>query len=92
MGGIGKFQFTWHFFRSVLTNWYLLASGVCMTVATILWLYILKHFEFSMAYPITSICYIFGMLAAMFVFHETIPITRWLGVILIMGGVLLIAK
>jgi len=92
MGSIGKFQFTWDFFRGVLTNWYLLASGVCMTAATILWLYILKHFEFSMAYPITSISYIFGMLAAMFIFHETIPMTRWLGVVFIMVGVMLIAK
>ena len=92
MNNMGKFRFSLDFFLEALTNWYLLASGICMTIAMFLWLYILKHFEFSIAYSITSISYIFGMFAAMFVFHETIPITRWLGVILIVGGVMLIAK
>jgi len=92
MGGIGKFQFAWEFFRSVLTNWYLLASGICMTAATVLWMYILKHFEFSVAYPITGLSYVFGMLAAILVFHEAVPLIRWLGVLLIMGGVALIVK
>ena len=91
-GSIGKFQFAWEFFRSILTNWYLLASGICMITATVLWMYILKHFEFSVAYPITGLSYVFGMLAAMFIFHEAIPMTRWIGVALIVGGVMLIAK
>ena len=92
MGSIGKFQFAWDFFRSLLTNWCLLASGICMTAATVLWMYILKHFEFSVAYPITGLSYIFGMLVAILVFHETVPFTRWLGVLLIIGGVALIVK
>jgi undecaprenyl phosphate-alpha-L-ara4N flippase subunit ArnE len=89
---IDKLSLTWAFFRSLLTTWSLLASGLCMVVGTALWLYILKHFDFSIAYPITSISYIFGMLAAIFIFHETVPTTRWIGVALIMGGVLLAAK
>jgi undecaprenyl phosphate-alpha-L-ara4N flippase subunit ArnE len=32
------------------------------------------------------------MLAAVFIFHESIPLTRWLGVLLIMGGCVLIAR
>jgi undecaprenyl phosphate-alpha-L-ara4N flippase subunit ArnE len=39
-----------------------------------------------------SISYLFGLLAAIFVFHESIPLTRWIGVLLIMGGVLLVTK
>jgi undecaprenyl phosphate-alpha-L-ara4N flippase subunit ArnE len=88
----GEFSFTWGFFRDQLTNWWLLASGGCMVVATVLWLYIVKHFAFSMVYPMISISYIFGMLAAIYIFHEVVPPARWLGVLLIMGGVILIAK
>lgn len=88
----GKFGLTWAFFYSLATTWNLLAAGGCMVVGVILWLYILKHFEFSIAYPITSISYIFGMLAAVFIFHEAVPLTRWIGVALIMGGVFLAAK
>ena len=89
---IEKFQWTGAFFSKLLINWWLLASGICLVTATILWGYILKHFDFSIAYPITAFAYIFGMLAAMFIFHETIPLTRWIGVALIIVGVVLLVQ
>jgi undecaprenyl phosphate-alpha-L-ara4N flippase subunit ArnE len=92
MNRIDRFSFTLMFFREQLTNWWLLASGISMLVATFLWLYIIKHFDFSIAYSMTSISYLFGMLAAVYIFHETVPFTRWMGLLLVMGGVFLIAK
>jgi undecaprenyl phosphate-alpha-L-ara4N flippase subunit ArnE len=89
---ITKFQFSWTYFTDILTNWWLLASGICLISATVLWGYILKHFEFSVAYPITAFAYVFGVLAAIFIFHETVPATRWLGIGCIILGVILIAK
>jgi drug/metabolite transporter (DMT)-like permease len=87
-----SFSFTWRYFGALLTNWYLLATGICMGIATVLWFYILKHFELSKAYPMISISYVFGMLAAIYIFHETVPITRWIGVFCIIVGVCLITK
>ena len=88
-----KFEFSWTYFvNSVLTNWWLMLSGICMTLAMVLWGYILKHFEFSVAYPITAFAYIFGVLAAVFIFHETVPATRWIGIALIVLGAFFIAK
>jgi len=90
---ITKFQFSWAYFvNSVLTNWWLLLTGICMTVAAVFWGYILKHFEFSVAYPITAFAYIFGVLAAVFIFREIVPVTRWIGVALIVLGAFFIAK
>jgi undecaprenyl phosphate-alpha-L-ara4N flippase subunit ArnE len=89
---IHKFQWAWSFFADLFTNWWLLASGICLIAATVLWGFILKHFEFSVAYPITAFAYIFGMLAAIFIFHETVPLTRWIGVGLIIAGVVFLAK
>jgi undecaprenyl phosphate-alpha-L-ara4N flippase subunit ArnE len=66
-----------------------LASGGCLVSATVLWGYVLKHFEFSIAYPVTAFAYIFGMLAAVFIFNEHM---RWIGVGLIILGVIFIAK
>ena len=83
---------TWKFFKEAAQNWPLAASGISMLLATLLWLYILRHYEFSVAYPLTSISYIIGMVAAIFVFHETIPFTRWIGVILIIIGVFGVIK
>jgi len=92
LNAMGPFSWTWSFFGRQLTNWWFLATGICYGLATVLWLYILKHFPFSMAYPMISLSYVFGMLAAIFVFHEQVPLTRWVGVALIMGGCILIAK
>ena len=89
---MGKFEWTWRFFGDLLVNWWFLGTGICYASATVLWMYILKKFPFSMAYPMISLSYVFGMLAAVFIFHESIPLTRWLGVLLIMGGCVLIAR
>ena len=87
-----KFSFTWKFFKEAAQNWPFAACGISMLLASLLWLYILKHFDFSVAYPLTSISYIIGMVAAIFVFNEAIPFTRWIGVILIIIGVFLVIK
>jgi undecaprenyl phosphate-alpha-L-ara4N flippase subunit ArnE len=89
---IDKFQLSWIYFADLLTNWWLLVSGIFLALATILWGYILKHFEFSVAYPITAFAYVFGMLAAIFIFHENVSLTRWIGVGLIILGVFFIVK
>ena len=89
---IEKFQWSLAYLGDLLTNWWLLASGAFLVSATILWGFVLKHFEFSVAYPITAFAYVFGLLAAIFIFHETVSLTRWIGVGFIVIGVLFIAK
>ena len=89
---MGQFRFSLEYFKLLLVNWPLAASGISISAATALWMYILKHFDFSAAYPMISISYIFGMLAAVYIFGETVPMTRWIGVALIMIGVIFVAK
>ena len=86
------FTFAWKWFLALLSNWWLGAMGLCFTVAGLLWMYMLKNFQFSVAYPVTSIAYVFGMVAAIVVFHEDVSFTRWIGLALIIVGVILIAK
>ena len=88
----GAFVWSLEFLTRNLTNWWLLACGICYGAATLLWMYIIKNFPFSMAYPMISLSYVFGMFAAIVFFHEQIPLTRWIGVFLIMTGCVLIAK
>ena len=86
------FSWTWKFFKDFFTNWWLLSSGLAMVAASILWFYILKHNDLSLVYPLISISYIFGTLAAVFIFHETVSPLRWFGVLFIMIGVAFLAK
>ena len=92
LNAMGTFSWTGKFFVSQLTNWWWLGCGICFLAAGLLWMYIVKKFPFSMAYPMVSLSYVFGMLAAVFVFKEHVDWTQWLGVLFIMGGCFLIAK
>ncbi|MCQ2974071.1 MAG: EamA family transporter [Bacteroidales bacterium] len=87
-----KFVFTWTCIKDYLTNWNLLFSGICMGLATLLWFYILRHFEFSIAYPLISFSYVFGMIASVLIFKENIPTTRWIGLGLIVSGTFFLLK
>ncbi|HPH16102.1 MAG TPA: EamA family transporter [Bacteroidales bacterium] len=89
---MGSFSWSMAYFKQIVVNWQLALSGISIALATALWMYILKHFEFSVAYPMISISYIFGMLASVFIFQESVPITRWVGVALIMIGVVFVAR
>jgi undecaprenyl phosphate-alpha-L-ara4N flippase subunit ArnE len=92
MGKLGKFEWTWAFFKTVFDDLWFLACGISFGAATVLWLYILKKFPFSQAYPLTSLSFVFGMIAAWLVFGESIPFSRWIGLVLVVFGCFLIMK
>lgn len=86
--------FGWNcdFFRSLLVNWQLAACGLTFVAASVLWMYMVKVFPFSQVYPMVSLSYVFGMIAAIVFFQESVSATKWAGVALIMAGCVLIAK
>ena len=86
------FSWTREFWGDFLVNWQFALSGILFGLASLLWMYIVKVFPFSLAYPMISLSYVFGMIAAIVVFHETVPLVRWAGVGFIVLGCLLIAK
>lgn len=56
-------------------------------VSTVLYLYTLSRTHLSWAYSFVGLSYIFTTLLAMSVLNESIPILRWIGVIVIVAGV-----
>ncbi len=86
--------FGWNraFWLSLFGNWQFAACGLCYGAASLLWMYILKNFPFSVAYPLVSLSYVMAMFAAILFFHETVPPYRWIGCALIVCGCLLILK
>jgi undecaprenyl phosphate-alpha-L-ara4N flippase subunit ArnE len=87
-----KFSWTREFWLSLLVNWQFALCGLCFGAASLLWMYIVKVFPFSKAYPMVSISYVFGMIAAILFFHEQVNALKWIGVACIMVGCFLIAK
>lgn len=88
-----KFSWSWDFFcHSILLNIPFVFCGLCYGSASILWMYILKRFPFSVASPMVSLFNVVGLFSAIIFFHEQVPPTRWIGVALIVGGCWLITK
>lgn len=92
LDGMPKFSWTWRFWGDLASNWALLVSGILCGGAAILWMYILKHFPLSMAYPMASMSYVFALIFAIVFLHETVAWNRWLGIGLIMIGCVFVAK
>ncbi len=88
----GKFSWSLSYFKTVFTTWQFAASGICALGAMLTWMYVLKNYQFSLAYPLLSVSYIIGLVAAYFIFHEPVPLTRWIGVLIIMIGVFFVVK
>ncbi len=86
--------FAWsrEFWASVFLNWQFALCGILFGSSAILWMYIVKHFPLSSAYPITSISYVICFIAAMIIFHEDVTIYKWIGMVLIVAGCFFIAK
>lgn len=89
---MAPFSFTLKFWKSALINWQFALCGICFGSCSLLWMYIVKHFPLSMSYPMVSLSYVFGMIAAIVFFHETVDYQKWIGVFLIIVGCILIAK
>lgn len=86
------FAWTTRFWLDMLTNWWFLVCGILFGGASVLWMYILKHFPLNMAYPMASLSYVFALVFAIVFLHETVAWNRWLGVALIMIGCIFVAK
>lgn len=88
----GDFSWTWSFFAKALTTLPFYLSGLCAVAGSVLWMVILKHYDFSLAYPLTSLSYVVGLVAAQWILHEPVSPTRWLGVAIIVLGVFFVVK
>ena len=86
------FSMTLAFWKSVFVNWQFAACGLCYGAGSLLWFHIVKNYPFSMAYPLVSLSYVLGMVAAIVFFHEDVNLVKWIGVGMIMFGCFLIAR
>lgn len=86
------FAWTLTFLKGALTNWWFMLCGILFGASSLLWMYILKHFPLSIAYPMASISYVFTILFAVWILGETVHWERYLGVALIILGCIFVVK
>jgi drug/metabolite transporter (DMT)-like permease len=68
-------------------------SGLVLYAFTaMLWLYILSKVPISRAYPIQALAYPLVLILAKVVFNESITISRWVGIGIIVVGIIVVAQ
>ena len=93
MQRLGSWSWTWScIWHGVILNPGLLLGAVLLIVTNLLWLYMLKIYPFSTIYPLTSLGFVFGMLSGMLIFHETVTLLQWCGVVFVLIGCYCIAR
>ena len=76
----------------LLTDPVMLGGCLLFGVATIVWFYALSRYDLSRIYPLQSMAYVLGALSGILIFKETMSSIQWIGVVLIVGGAVLVAK
>ncbi|WP_414514524.1 EamA family transporter [Nostoc sp. PCC 9305] len=75
---------------SIATTPELLTGLTCYGLGAIAYIMLLTRVNLSVAAPSISLVYVFSVLLGYFIFRETIPLTRLLGLSFIVGGVILV--
>lgn len=85
---IGGFSLSFRYLlltKLLQTPW-IIFGLVFYALSMVLWLDVLSKLDFSLAFPLMGLNYVFILLIGRFVFHETIGVARVLGVVLILAG------
>lgn len=96
MNKIGGFSFTLHnvipIAFKVALNPYFLAGLSAYVLSLCVWLLVLSRLDVNIAYPLTSIAFIFVAFAGAFFFNEPLTMTRIAGIVVIIGGIYLLTR
>ena len=79
------------FFKLLQTPWIIIGFG-CYGVSAILWLDVLSKLDFSLAFPMVGLTYVFTLLIGRFFFGEVFGWERILGVAFILGGIFFLVR
>jgi multidrug transporter EmrE-like cation transporter len=75
---------------SIITTPELLLGLFCYGLGAVAYILLLTRVKLSVAGPSASLVYVFSVLIGCFIFKETIPSIRYLGLGLIISGVILV--
>jgi hypothetical protein len=79
------------FYLAFLKNPHFLFGMLSYMLATLLWIYILTLVDLNFAMPFMSLSYIFIMVGAYFLLHESLSFWRIAGTILVCLGLIMIS-
>ena len=81
-----------HLIGHALTTPVVLLGFALYFCGFLIWLTILKDVDLGRAFPMTAVIYVSTLTCAVLLFHETLNLTRIVGVVVIAAGVALLAS
>ncbi len=77
---------------TIATNPLIIVGLACYGLGAAMWIVVLSRVELSMAYPMLGLGYVFVLLTSWLVFGEAVTPLRWAGALMIVAGVVLVAR
>jgi len=79
------------FARTILGSGFLWAGLISVVVTFIIWSVVLSKIDLSIAVPLCSFSYILIPCASILLLHEKISALRWLGILIILIGIIFVS-
>ena len=76
----------------MFTNPFVFFGFACFGLSSIFWLVVLSRLPLSLVYPMVSVAYVVVAVASVIFFKENVSLVRWIGIFVIITGVLLISR
>ncbi|MEH2054032.1 EamA family transporter [Nostoc sp.] len=77
---------------NLLLSRYFLIWFVCYTFMTLLWLYVLRTIPLSQAFPVLGLMYALIPIASHYLLKEQVVLNQWIGISIIITGVVLVVS
>jgi multidrug transporter EmrE-like cation transporter len=61
-------------------------------IGALAWIAVLSRIDLSVAYPFLALNFVLVALVSAFVLGETIPVMRWVGILILCAGILIVAR
>lgn len=81
-----------HYIFKLFTNFPSLAGVLLYFFSAVVWAYLLTKFDISFVQPILALTYVVTPILAIFLLNEHVKPMRWLGILIIIIGVFIVAR
>ena len=89
---LGPMDFSWQWLADVARNPGILAAIASYLGAFFVWMLILRRSSLSLAFPLSSLVFVAVLLGSWLGLGEHISVLHWGGVVVIIGGIALLAE
>ncbi len=78
--------------RTIVTTPLVLLGLFFYGLGALAWISVLRRMDLSLAYPFLALNFVLITLVSRYFLGESVPLLRWAGILVIVGGILLVAR